>query len=379
MAHAVETFILYGTFIIVGLAAGSLGPSIPGFAQLTGETISRIGMLFIFFRCGYVTGSLSGGRVIDRFKGGAVMGLVLFFIALMLFLLSFSANLYMLFAFVLFLGLGLGVGEVGGQRGIIRLHGMNVGPYMSGLHLSYCIGAIISPLVIAASLHANISLGAAFRLLAGLAALMGFVTLRLPHSAQASYEEEPVLPGSPLVIFFFATVILFAGGAESCFSGWIYSYALHTGLAGESLSGVLTAVFWGAMTCGRIAGIYLIRRLGSRRLLLIACTGIVFSMGALVLFPPTLAGLWISTILAGLFQASIMPATFTLAGERRLVSGFVAGIFVAASSSGGMVFPPLAGYLMQSAGLSSFPILTFAIQVLIFFAFLGVLRLTKKK
>jgi fucose permease len=374
-----ETFILYGMFIIVGLAAGSLGPAIPGFAKLTGETISRIGMLFIFYRCGYMAGSLSGGRVLDRFKGGGIIGFVLFFIALMLLLLSFTANLYLLFAFVLFLGLGLGLGEVGGQRGIIRLHGMNVGPYMNGLHLSYCIGAIISPLVIAAFLHANAGLAAAFRLLAALAALAGFVTLRLLRNGSAPREEEPVLRGSPLLIFFFAAIILFSVGAESCFSGWIYSYALHTGLAGDSLAGILTAVFWGAMTFGRLAGIYLVRRFGARRLLFVSSAGTVFSLAGLVFFPPSHAGLWISTILAGLFHASIVPVTFTLAGERRIVSGFVAGIFVAASSLGGMVFPSFAGYLTQSLGFSSFPPLTFVIQVLTFISFLGILRLTAKQ
>ncbi|MDR1626787.1 MAG: MFS transporter [Spirochaetia bacterium] len=378
MAHITETLVLYGMFVIVGLAAGSLGPAIPAFAELTGETISRVGMLFVFYRCGYMAGSLGGGRVLDRLKGGRIMGFVLFSIALMLFLLSFAANLCLLFAFVLFLGLGLGLGEVGGQRGIIRLHGMNVGPYMNGLHLSYCIGAVISPLVIAAFLQANTGLAAAFRILAALAALAGFVTLRLLRGGAAPRGEAPVLRASPFLVFFFAAMILFSGGTESGFSGWIYSYALRTGLAGESLSGILTAVFWGAMTFGRVAGIYLVRRFGSRRLLLLSSAGAVFSLAGLVFFPSSTAGLWISTLLVGLFQASIIPVTFTLAGEQRIVSGFVAGIFVAASSFGGMVFSPLAGYLMQSLGLFTFPLLGFATQILTFISFLAILWVAKR-
>jgi fucose permease len=321
---------------------------------------------------------LGGGRVIDRIKGGGITGFVLFFIALTLLLLSFTSSLYALFVVVLFLGLGLGAAEVGGQRGIIRLHGMNVGPYMNGLHLSYCVGAVVSPLVIAACLHTNVSIPAAFRILAVLAALAGFVTLGLPRGGAARHEEEPVLRGSPLLVFFFAALLLFSGGAESCFSGWIYSYALHTGLAGDSLAGIITSAFWGAMTFGRLAGVYLVRRLGSRRLLFMSGAGAVFSLSGLIFFPVSHPWLWISTILTGLFQASIIPVAFTLAGERRIVSGFVAGVFVAASSLGGMVFPPFAGFLMQSAGLSSFPPLTAAMQATAFISFLGILRLTGK-
>jgi fucose permease len=250
---------------------------------------------------------------------------------------------------------------------------------MNGLHLSYCVGAIVSPLVIAAFLHYHTSVRAAFWLLAALAAAAGFITLRLTQSGSASQKETAVLRCSPLLIVFFSAVLLFSGGAESCFSGWIYSYALHTGLAKEGLAGVLTSAFWGAMTFGRLVGVYLVRRLGSRRLLFISCAGTVFSLSALVFFPPTLAGLWISTLLTGLFQASIIPVTYTLAGERRIVSGSVAGIFVAVSSFGGMVFPSLAGHLMQTAGLSSFPAFTAATQVFIFISVLGILGMTRRK
>jgi fucose permease len=378
MTYIIATFTLYCVFVIVGLAAGSLGPAIPSFAKFTGETISRIGMLFVFYRIGYMAGSLGGGRIVDRMKSGKMMALVLFFIALMLVFLSFIPNLFLLFAAVLFLGLGLGVAEVGGQRGIIRLHGANVGPYMNGLHLSYCVGAIVSPLVIAAFLHYHASVRAAFWLLAALALFAGFITLRLAQNGSASQEETAILPCPPLLVVFFSALILFSGGAESCFSGWIYSYALQTGLAREGLAGVLTSVFWGAMTFGRLAGVYLVRRLGARRLLGISCTGAAFSLSVLVFFPPTLGGLWLSTILAGLCQASIIPVTFTLAGERKIVSGSVAGIFVAASSFGGMVFPSLAGHLMQTLGFSCFPVFTAGIQIFIFISFLGILGMTRR-
>jgi fucose permease len=105
----------------------------------------------------------------------------------------------------------------------------------------------------------------------------------------------------------------------------------------------------------------------------------MFSMSGLLFFPGSLTSLWITTILGGLFQASIYPAVFTLAGERKIVSGGVAGVFVAASSLGGMIFPPLIGALMQSAGLGALPAVITMIQVMTFVSFLGIAYLMRKQ
>jgi fucose permease len=335
-------------------------------------------MLFIFYRVGYMSGSLAGGRVIDRLRGNRLTGFVLLFIAAMLALLPFANSLFLLFGSVLFLGLGMGVAEVAGQTGIIRLHGAGVGPYMNGLHLSYCAGAIISPLIISAFLYYRAPVYAAFRLMAGLAALTGCITLTLKSSGAFTKDEAAPVKAPAFLVAFFAAALMLTGAAESSFSGWLYSYALHSGLADEGLSGILTSAFWLAMTCGRLLGVYLVGRFGSLRLLFVTSLGAVFSLSGLLFFPPALGGLWLSTILCGVFQASVVPLLFTLAGERRIVSGAVAGIFVAATSLGGMVFPPLTGSLMQSAGLSAFPRLIAAIQLIIFLSVLGILRAAGK-
>jgi fucose permease len=249
---------------------------------------------------------------------------------------------------------------------------------MNGLHLSYCAGAIISPLIISAFLHYHASVPAAFWLMAALAALAGCFTLRLKTSGAFMKEEEAALPAPAPLIAFFAAALILSGAAESCFSGWLYSYALHTGLAGEGMSGILTSAFWLAMSAGRLLGVWLVRRLGSRRLLFITSLGAVFSLSLLIFFPPDLRGLWISTILIGLLQASIIPVLFTLAGEGRIVTGLVAGIFVASSSFGGMVFPPLTGSLMESAGMTAFPYVIVIIQIMAFVSFLGIRAAGKK-
>jgi fucose permease len=378
-SHLIQTFAYYCGFIVVGLAAVSLGPGIPSFAEFTGATIARTGMLFVFYRIGYVSGSLGGGRIIDRLGANRLTGLVVLFIAVPLLSLSFAGSLPLLFGSVLILGLCLGAAEVGAGTGIIRLHGAGVGPYMTGLHLSYCVGAIISPLIISGFLYSYASIRPAFWLMAAAAATAGFFILLVPRADSAGKKETASAKGTPVFIVFFAAILLFASAAESSFSGWVYSYAIKTKMAREGLAGILTSAFWGAMTFSRFAGIFLVTLLGARRLLFIACLGSVFSMSGLLFFPGSLTSLWLTTILSGFFQASIYPAVFTLAGERKIVSGGVAGIFVAASSLGGMIFPPLIGSLMQSVGLGAFPAVITMIQAMTFVSFLGIAYLTRKQ
>jgi fucose permease len=171
--------------------------------------------------------------------------------------------------------------------------------------------------------------------------------------------------------------MIFASAAETSFSGWVYSYALHARLAGEAAAGVITSAFWGAMTLGRLVSVCLIRRLGSRRLLFASCAGSGFSMFFLVAFPGNISSLWFTVILVGLFQAPLFPTAFAFAGERKILSGGVAGLLVAASSLGSMTIPPLAGRLLESIGAGSFPLIIAAAQILAFLALLGVLKVPK--
>jgi fucose permease len=312
---SIQTLVYYCGFVIVGVAAASLGPGIPSFAEFTGATIARTGMLFIFYRIGYMSASLGGGRIIDKFRGNRLMGITLLFISAALAALSFVGSLFALFGIVLFLGAALGITEVGAGTGIIRLHGAGVGPYMNGLHLSYCVGAIISPLIISAFLHYHASIHAAFWLMAAIAAAAGFFTLRFAPADSAGKKDAAPGEGTPLLIAFFAGTLLFSGAAESVFSGWVYSYAIKTNLAREGLAGILTSSFWGAMTFGRFGGIFFVRSLGAKRLLFITCLGSAFSMSGLLFFPGNLMSLWVTTIFMGFFRHPLYPPPLPRRGK----------------------------------------------------------------
>jgi hypothetical protein len=116
----------------------------------------------------------------------------------------------------------------------------------------------------------------------------------------------------------------------------------------------------------------------SARMMWIVFIGCVAS-SLLLLVLPTEHALWAGSALLGALMAPTFPTLYTLAGSFMPVSGRVATVFVIGASAGvihplhraaaarhiplthlqELVFPTMAGYLMDSSGPQSFPLLIF--------------------
>ncbi len=380
MTHCAPTMAYFLAFFVVGLTTASFGPAIPGFAAATGASLSEIGSIFVFHRLGYITGSLGGGSLVDRFRGNAVTGAVLFVVAAGLAAVSAAGSLAILLGSILVIGFAQGIVEVGSNTGVLRLHGDGAGPYMNGLHLSFGVGAMVSPLILALALRVFGKTSPGFLALSLLAAVAGHHIFRLPSSGterdRGAGEEGG---GSAPAVVFFALLLFLTIAGESGFAGWVYSYAIRTGLAGPGTAGLITSAFWAFLTLGRLSGIGLVRILGAGKLLLLNVAGAAAAGFLFLLFPGTVGMLWAAVALLGFSQASIVPAAFTLAGETRILTGFVAGLFVAASSTGGMIYPWLIGRFFDSRGPGVFPFFIAASQAAAFLSLLGVLLFLNRK
>ena len=352
-----QTLGYFLVFVAVGMTTASLGPSIPSFARNTGSTLSAVGALFVFHRIGYIVGSLSGGRLLDRWPGNVVTGVMVLVIALGLVIVPTAGTVVALFSVLFVLGLAQGTCEVGANTGVVWLHGKRAGPAMNGLHLSFGIGAIVAPVVITVSLESFNTIVVGYWLLAGLAAGSGVLIFRTPAARRfqgAEAVDEGRRQVSRVTVALLAVLLFFTIAGEAGFSGWVYSYARSTELAGGRVAGYLTSAFWGALTVGRLAGIAIVARLGARRFLLLSVVGCVLAMALLVLVPDMLVVLSVAAVLLGLAQSSIVPLTFTLAGELQVLNGVVGGILVASSSAGASILPWLIGRGFESIGPEAF-------------------------
>lgn len=356
-----QTLAYYLAFLIIGLATASFGPGLPEFARNTGASLAALANLFLFHRVGYIAGSLGGGRLLDRTRGNRLTGLVLGLIALGLVSISRASALPVLLGSVLVLGLAQGTAETGANTGVVRLHGDRAGPYMNGLHLSFGVGALLSPLLLSASRAGTGSFRAAYLGFAVLAVLAGLWIHRLPEPPARSRGAGEG-GWNPLSFWAIAGLLFFTVAGEAGFANWAFSYARKAGLASEAGAGFLTSAYWTSLTLGRLVGIAFVGRLGPFRLLTLIVPGALAGSAVFLAFPDAPWAIWTASVLLGFFQASAVPASFTLAGELGILSGSTAGLFGAACSLGGMALPWLIGRYFESSGGSVFPVLIAASQ-----------------
>ena len=374
-----KTFVYYASFIALGLTTASLGPTLPELAKNTASDISNISFLFVVRSLGYLLGSINSGRIYDKRPGNPMMSLGLAVIAVLLILVPIIPSLVILALVLLLVGFAEGTVDVGGNTLLVWLHQDRVAPFMNGLHFTFGIGALLTPLIVAQALSLTGGIKWAYWVLAILIFPIALWLSRAPSPAhQISDNKQSTKVARPglillMVLFFF----LYVGG-EAGYGGWVYTYTISIGLGTETSAAYLTSLFWGALTAGRFIAIPIASRLRPAIILTIDLIGCLISIGAILIFPSSPQALWIGTIGAGVFMASIFPTMITLAQEKLTVTGKITSWFFVGASSGGMLLPWVVGQFFEPIGPQTVMIAIFTSLVAAFLV-LGSIILNNKK
>lgn len=360
-----KTAAYYLAFVALGLTSATLGPTLPALAEHTRSNLREISYLFTVRSLGYLIGSFLGGRLFDSKPGHPVMAFMLVGMVAALVFIPLIPVLWLLIAIMLFLGLAEGALDVGGNTLLVWVHRHRVGPYMNGLHFFFGVGAFLSPLIIAQAVLLSGSINWGYWLLALLVGPAALWLLRLPsppaqkvsHDGPAGQVNHGLV--ALIVLFFFLYV-----GAEVGFGGWIYTFALDSKVADETVAAYLTSAFWGGLTVGRLLAIPIATRVRPRYVLLGDLVGCLVSIGLMLIWPHSLVAVWAGTLGIGVAMASIFPTTISLAERRMTVTGQVTGWFFVGASAGGMFWPWIIGQLFESTGPRIMPLALFIDLVL---------------
>jgi FHS family Na+ dependent glucose MFS transporter 1 len=365
----------YLAFLAVGLTGASLGPTLPDLAAQTHTRLGEAGVLFTARSLGYMLGSLGGGRLYDHWRGHRLMAAALVAMAVTMAAVPAISPLWLLAAVLLALGAAEGTVDVGGNTLLVWLHRHRVGPFMNGLHFFFGVGAFLSPIAIAQVVLHSGGIAWAYRGLAVavLPVALWLLCLPSPTGGAAAEEAAATRPNYALVALL-AGLLLCYVGAEVGFGGWVYTYAVASGLAGQATAAYLTSAFWGALTVGRFVSIPIAGRCSLRTVLLADLLGSLACLALLLAFPGSPVALWLGSCGFGLAMASIFPVTISLAERHLAFTGQVAGWFLAAAGMGGMSLPWLMGQLFEPLGPRAAMAAVFAILLaaLGIFAALGV-------
>lgn len=139
-------------------------------------------------------------------------------------------------------------------------------------------------------------------------------------------------------------------GAEISFGGWIFSYAVATGVADEVTAAYLTSAFWAAFTAGRLISIPLAARFRARALMTVDLLGCLVSVGVMIVWPQSVTAVWLGTMGLGLSFASLFPTTLILAERHLHVQGKTTSYFFMGASLGAMTIPWFIGQRFEAVG-----------------------------
>jgi FHS family Na+ dependent glucose MFS transporter 1 len=338
-------------FVGLGASVAIIGPALPSLAANTNSNLAQISYIFLARALGDMAGAYLAGKLYDKLPGHAIMIAAIIGLIVTLVAIPFAASLWTLLAVAALLGVSGALLNVGGNTVTVWLYGARSGPPLNGIHFSFALGAFAAPIVFAQSVAQGGGAVWAFGLLAlFMLPPLGWIGrlpgVAIPPPAPAGEERADNLPFTLLACFFLFLFI----GSELSFGGWLYTYALALGVAGETTAAYLTSAFYGAIMIGRLAAIWLAARVRPRTILLGDLLLALASIGLIVIRPLDAAVLWLGVVGLGLGTASLLTTLLSLAERRIRVTGrFTSWLFMSAGL-GATFFPWLTGQLFVSVG-----------------------------
>lgn len=346
-----QTAAYYLAFILLGLTAALLGPTINALAQNASVTLGEVSILFTAYSLGYLGGSLVSGRLFDRVRGHPLVAASLICVAALLSATPLLPSLWLLVLIQVLLGVAASAVDVGCNTLLVWVHDREVGPFMNALHLMFGVGAFLAPIVTSAAISAAGGVAWAYWLPALAAIPVAGLLMLLPspqaqHTAgdmRGSAGSNPLLI-TLIVLFFFLIV-----AGEAGMAGWLFNYAKAYG-ADDAASALTTSAFWGAFTMGRLLSIPIAVRVRASRILFVSTALCVLGLLIMLAGQGDATATTASALVFGLGMASLFAMMVAYAEQHMVISGSTTGLFLVGASLGGMVVPLLIGRTFESIG-----------------------------
>jgi FHS family glucose/mannose:H+ symporter-like MFS transporter len=343
---------LFAGFVISGMTATILGPSLPTFIARWGLDDTQAGLFFTTQFMGSLLGVLLSSAILSvrGYRDALVLGF--FLMAAGVTGLNGASQYVALMATALY-GFGFGIVIPATNLCIAEISGPRRAAALNLVNMAWGIGAIACPLLLLAGLRANrfnavlLSIAASALLLSIFFAVMKFENLPAKSAGEAIAQEKraqahPVYMPVALALLFYLYI-----GTENGVSGWAAEQAHRVGTGNSST--VIPMFFWAGLLSGRAISVLILARIKENWLVL---TGLVLSaLGtACLILAATRAQVILGVVLAGFGLASIYPIFISWLskwyGERARRLG---GVMFSMAAVGGATMPWLVGFISQHA------------------------------
>ena len=252
------------------------------------------------------------------------------------------------------LSLGAGGLDAGVNGLFLDLH-PGQGGALSLLHFFFSIGALAAPFVVGVAVDS----GVPWRLVplaSGAAAIVVGAALywarpasgkRTRHGDVANAASAIPLLGIPLLLLAIAIGCYVA--AEIGTSNWLVRFLAAAPL---TLATATLSLFWAGLAAGRLLASRVADRFDPVAFAT-ACAILAGIAGLVAVLAPNLPLAMLAFAVAGLGQGPIYPMIMTIGGTLQPArSGAVSGLLTGAAVIGGLIYPPVIGFISVSAGIA---------------------------
>ncbi|ADZ89313.1 MFS transporter [Marinomonas mediterranea] len=365
-------------FIACGAVSGMLGPCLIYLANRSDSSVAEISVLFTARGIGNILGALVASRMYDRFSGHHYLVAMLVIMISATLLVPFSTALWVLIGLFVLLGASEVSVNTGGNLMMLWLHREKVESYVTALHLSYSLGAMVAPLIFVAMNGLGGSYGWGIWLIGLYSVLFPILLLKqktpVLETSSSIQSDEPKKQTKLFGAFLF--VIFLYVGIEVTVAGWISTYGSLMGMSEDSAV-VLATWFFMAMSLGRLIFVPLLRWLA-----LVPCVYALMCVCAVSILGINVSGssegmLAMLVFGLGFGCSALFPMIFSFANRILTLTGKRTGIIFFCCGLGALVAPSLTGPLIDAFGVGSFPILLMILFGFFVLSWTYVLKLAK--
>ncbi|MEO8763315.1 MAG: MFS transporter [Ginsengibacter sp.] len=365
-------------FFVISFITNIVGPLIPDIIKVFDLSLTQAGLLSFAFFIAYGVMSIPSGMLVEKYKEKKIMiagFVVAFFGALLLVLVP---NYLTIILSLFFIGCGMAMLQVvlfpllrtsGGEEhyaftAVLAQLVFGLASYISPRVYSYLVLNIKNTgndknflSFLSGLVPDNLPWISLYWLFTVISLLMILIILFSKFPKVVLNKEEVVGPlqthvilfKKPIVVLYFLGIFCYVG-TEQGMNNWTSQFLLaYHGYDPQTIGAEAVANFWGLMMIGGIAGLFLLKVMDSRRVL------VIFTILALASLSMALFGSGAMSLVAfplvGFFISVMFPVIFSLAlNSIAEHHGSFAGILLT-GIIGGALIPPVIGWLGDHLGL----------------------------
>ena len=393
-------FIIYLSFISLGLPDAVLGAAWPIIHEEFGVPISFSGSIYMLISCCTILSSLKSESLRLRFGTGKITAFSVLLTAVAIFGFSISPSLSVMLFFAIPYGLGAGSVDAALNH-YVAVH--YSGRSMNWLHCMWGIGAALGPYILGFVLQRGESWRSGYLVLSMIQATLTIILfLSLGLWGKEEKKEKTEEKKTPMS---FRQILSITGAKECLVSFFLYcaieqtlglwsgSFMVYSLKIEAKLAASFVALFYFGITFGRFLAGILAAKWKDEALILGGC-GILF-LGLVLLFCSMVPGQEVklfgmelrqilvicALLLSGLGCAPIYPAIIhsTPRNFGAENTSALIGKQMAAAYIGSMSFPPFFGVLAKIFGTGLFPFFSTVLFFGMLFMYRNLLYKTRGK